>query len=132
MSEIPRVLSVQWLRQQYLNKTLTPQEVIEAIIKRAQADQGFNIWIKPPDYSGIKPYLDGLKALDIENTPLWGIPFAIKDNIDLAGAATTAGCPEYAYHPEDSATVVQRLTAVGAIPIGKTNLDQFATGRGIL
>jgi allophanate hydrolase len=60
--------------------------------------------------------------------PLWGIPFAIKDNIDLAGISTTAGCPDFAYTPSVSAAVVQNLVDAGAIPIGKTNLDQFATG----
>ncbi|MBT9566697.1 MAG: allophanate hydrolase, partial [Thiobacillus sp.] len=60
--------------------------------------------------------------------PLYGIPFAIKDNIDLAGLPTTAGCPEYAYTPARHAAVVQRLIDAGAIPLGKTNLDQFATG----
>jgi allophanate hydrolase len=60
--------------------------------------------------------------------PLYGVPFAIKDNIDLAGVPTTAGCPEYAYVPERSAFVVQRLIDAGAVPLGKTNLDQFATG----
>jgi len=59
---------------------------------------------------------------------LYGVPFAIKDNIDLAGIPTTAACPEYAYTPANSATVVQKLIDAGAIPIGKTNLDQFATG----
>jgi len=60
--------------------------------------------------------------------PLYGIPFAIKDKIDLAGVPTTAGCPAYAYTPQRSATVVEKLLAAGAIAIGKTNLDQFATG----
>lgn len=60
--------------------------------------------------------------------PLWGVPFAVKDNIDVAGMPTTAACREFAYTPERSATVVERLVAAGAIPIGKTNLDQFATG----
>ncbi len=59
---------------------------------------------------------------------LAGVPFAIKDNIDLAGAPTTAGCPDFAYDPAISAGVVARLIAAGAVPVGKTNLDQFATG----
>ena len=63
-----------------------------------------------------------------EAVPLAGVPFAIKDNIDLAGVATTAGCPAFGYMPEASATVVARLVAAGAVPLGKTNLDQFATG----
>ncbi len=67
------------------------------------------------------------KALD-PTLPLSGLTFAIKDNIDLAGVPTTAGCPDYAYTPAKSATVVERLMAAGAVPKGKTNLDQFATG----
>ncbi|NIJ06671.1 allophanate hydrolase [Sphingomonas vulcanisoli] len=63
-----------------------------------------------------------------ERLPLAGVPFAIKDNIDLAGIETTAACPTFAYTPSRSAEVVDRLIAAGAIPIGKTNLDQFATG----
>jgi allophanate hydrolase len=60
--------------------------------------------------------------------PLWGVPFAVKDNIDVAGMPTTAACPAYAYVPQHDATVVARLRAAGAIVVGKTNLDQFATG----
>jgi allophanate hydrolase len=63
-----------------------------------------------------------------ETLPLAGVPFGVKDNIDLAGLDTTAACPAFAYAPARSATVVERLVAAGAIPIGKTNLDQFATG----
>ena len=60
--------------------------------------------------------------------PLWGIPFAVKDNIDVAGCPTTAACPAFAYAAAEDAVVVARLRAAGGIPIGKTNLDQFATG----
>ncbi|RZM10557.1 MAG: allophanate hydrolase, partial [Sphingomonas sp.] len=63
-----------------------------------------------------------------EELPLAGVPFAVKDNIDVAGIDTTAGCPSFGYRPAASATVVDRLVAAGAICIGKTNLDQFATG----
>lgn len=63
-----------------------------------------------------------------EQLPLAGVPFAAKDNIDVAGLATTAACPAFAYHPEASAGVIERLEAAGAICVGKTNLDQFATG----
>src|SRR5688572_6130212 len=59
---------------------------------------------------------------------LRGVSFAIKDNIDFAGMPTTAACPAYAYRPAESAPVVARLIAAGAVPLGKTNLDQFATG----
>lgn len=64
----------------------------------------------------------------IDRLPLYGVPFAVKDNIDVAGLPTTAGCPDFAYVPEASATAVTRLQAAGAILLGKTNLDQFATG----
>jgi allophanate hydrolase len=60
--------------------------------------------------------------------PLWGVPFAVKDNIDVAGYETTAACPAYAYTPTQDAFVVAKLREAGAIFIGKTNLDQFATG----
>jgi allophanate hydrolase len=63
-----------------------------------------------------------------EKLPLFGVPFAVKDNIDVAGMPTTAGCPAYAYTPEKTAPVVARLQKAGALLIGKTNLDQFATG----
>jgi len=71
------------------------------------------------------------QAHEVESSPpsaLAGMTFAVKDNIDVAGMPTTAGCPAYAYTPASSATVVQRLENAGAILIGKTNMDQFATG----
>jgi len=71
------------------------------------------------------------RAHEVENSSLLalaGMTFAVKDNIDVAGMPTTAGCPAYAYTPASSATVVQRLVDAGAILIGKTNMDQFATG----
>ena len=60
--------------------------------------------------------------------PLYGLPFAVKDNIDVAGLPTTCACPDFAYAPEHSAPVVERLRRAGALCVGKTNLDQFATG----
>ena len=63
-----------------------------------------------------------------ESLPLAGLVVAVKDNVDVAGIPTTAGCPEFAYTPEDTASGVERLVAAGAIVLGKTNLDQFATG----
>ena len=86
-----------------------------------------NIWITPPTTRAFSRTWIGLRSCRCD-FPLWGIPFAIKDNIDLAGVPTTAGCAEYAYTPDESAAVVERLIAAGAIPLGKTNLDQFATG----
>jgi allophanate hydrolase len=78
---------------------------------------------------------DGRRAGDLAaarargaHLPLYGVPFAVKDNIDVAGCPTTAACPEFAYVPRQSATAVERLCAAGAIVVGKTNLDQFAAG----
>ncbi|OPH59646.1 allophanate hydrolase [Paenibacillus ferrarius] len=126
--DLPDELTIPWLRAQYRNQALTPQGVAAAIVQRAAADAGMNIWITPPSMERIQPYLDGLALIPMEDAPLWGIPFAIKDNIDLAGVPTTAGCSEYVYTPTEHAGVVERLIAAGAIPLGKTNLDQFATG----
>ena len=69
-----------------------------------------------------------LAALGDTSLPLYGIPVAVKDNIDVAGLPTTAACPAFAYTPEHDATAVARLKAAGALIVGKTNLDQFATG----
>jgi allophanate hydrolase len=77
--------------------------------------------------------LSQARAVDVrvasgERLPLAGVPFAVKDNIDVEGMATTAACPSFTYHPQRSGTAVQRLLAAGAVCVGKTNLDQFATG----
>jgi allophanate hydrolase len=126
--EIPRELSIQWLREMYISRTFTPEVIVGTIIGRVHEDADMNIWITPPSMDRIQPYLERLHAIDPASLPLWGIPFAVKDNIDLADVPTTAACPEYAYTPKDSASVVERMIAAGAIPVGKTNLDQFATG----
>ncbi|GMK41642.1 allophanate hydrolase [Paenibacillus sp. CCS19] len=125
---MPERLTVGWLQEQYRSGTITPEEVMAEIIRRSEADVDMNIWITPPSMEMIRPYLEWLKTTDPSDCALWGIPFAIKDNIDLAGAPTTAACPDFSYTPDEHAVVVERLLAAGAIPIGKTNLDQFATG----
>lgn len=85
------------------------------------------IWIRRLSQAELEPHIARSAALDAD-APLRGVPFAIKDNIDLAGTPTTAACPAFGYTPKQSATVVERLLAAGAIPLGKTNMDQFATG----
>ncbi|MFC4601340.1 allophanate hydrolase [Cohnella hongkongensis] len=121
-------LSIDRLRAAYLDKSTTPEAVVREIVRLAERDSGMNIWITPPRMERIQPYLDGLASLNPAQAPLWGIPFAIKDNIDLAGVPTTAACPDFQYVPREHAVVVDRLIRAGAIPVGKTNLDQFATG----
>jgi allophanate hydrolase len=125
---IPIDLTASWLKEQYSAGRITPKEVVTELISRAKEDKDMNIWITPPTLELIQPYLDRLQTLDPKEAPLWGIPFAIKDNIDLAEVPTTAACPEFAFTPSEHAVVVARLISAGAIPMGKTNLDQFATG----
>lgn len=127
MKYYPLKMNINWIRQAYRNKELTPEELMNEIISRAEQTKESNIWIIPPTRELIEQYIANLPE-DMENYPLWGIPFAIKDNIDLAGVPTTAACPDYAYIPEKNAFVVEKLISAGAIPVGKTNLDQFATG----
>lgn len=126
MTYFPERLTCQWILCAY-KEGLEPYELIEEIIRRAKENSNHNIWIVKPSKELISEYIEKLPAVR-ENYPLWGIPFAIKDNIDLKNVPTTAACPDFAYTPEKNAYVVQKLIDAGAIPVGKTNLDQFATG----
>ena len=124
----PVNLSLPVLRRQYLCGALTPRQLLESLLPSLEAADQDHVWISRLQPQELLAYADALAAKDPGSLPLYGIPFAIKDNIDLAGLPTTAACPEYAYEPQRHASVVQRLIDAGAIPIGKTNLDQFATG----
>lgn len=95
--------------------------VWEAI--RDEPDEG--IFISKTPWETVKRRIDENEGKDL---PLYGIPYAAKDNIDVAGLPTTAACPDFSYNPTESATVVRLLDEAGAICFGKTNLDQFATG----
>jgi len=122
-------LDIQSLRQLYAEATLTPRQLIEALQQRAESINNPKIWIYRLSQEELEPYLQRLESIeDPAALPLYGIPFAIKDNIDLANIPTTAACPAYSYTPTKSAPVVAQLIEAGAIPMGKTNLDQFATG----
>jgi allophanate hydrolase len=116
------------LRRDYADGTLTPVQVIEEILRRVDADRFPNVWITKTSRERLLAMARALPSQPTRQLPLYGVPFAIKDNIDLAGIPTTAGCPRFAFTPERSATVVEKLIAAGALPVGKTNLDQFATG----
>ena len=116
------------LLRHYRNNDFKPEELYVYLQERIAQFQQHNIWIYLLSDKQLSPYFARLKQFTAEQLPLYGVPFAIKDNIDLAGVPTTAACPEFAYTPGTSAFVVQRLIEAGAIPIGKTNLDQFATG----
>jgi allophanate hydrolase len=115
------------LREAYMSGALLPERLADMVIERTASDPN-NVWITRLADETIRNYARALAGKNPATMPLYGIPFAVKDNIDLAGVPTTAGCREFTYLPEKSAFVVQRLIDAGAIPVGKTNLDQFATG----
>lgn len=107
---------------------LSVADVMQEVWQRAEQYPDHNIWIYRLSLQQIQPFIDALPQAPSEDLPLYGVPFVIKDNIDLAGFPTTAACAEYTYTAQTSATVVQQLLDAGAIPLGKSNLDQFATG----
>jgi allophanate hydrolase len=121
-------MSIADLHQLYRQGTLTPRDLTDQLRLRIQAHAEHHAWITVLDNRALKPILDRLDGHSPDTLPLFGIPFAIKDNIDLAGVPTTAACKAFAYTPSHTATIVARLIEAGAIPLGKTNMDQFATG----
>ncbi len=107
-------------------------DVARQVLARVQAYEAIQpqVWITRLEERAV---LEAARAVDVriaagETLPLAGVPFAVKDNMDVAGLPTTAACPAFAYTPERTATVVEQLIAAGAVLIGKANLDQFATG----
>lgn len=121
-------LSIPVVRDAYARGEETPESLITRLRDQALRQSDYNAWIHVLTDEELRPWFDALKHMPADTSPLWGIPFAIKDNIDLAGVPTTVGCAAVNRVPTRSATVVERLIAAGAIPLGKTNLDQFATG----
>src|SRR5580704_1428978 len=114
------------LQAHYSSGSLTPGDVIREVYRRIRSLPDNPIWIH------LVPEEDAIQAAEaLHGTaahPLFGIPFAVKDNIDAANLPTTAGCPMFSYLAEKDATTVERLRKAGGILVGKTNLDQFATG----
>jgi allophanate hydrolase len=123
-------LGVHALRAQFRDGRLTCRAVIEEVVARIAAAGDDKVWISRFDDDALRQAAEALDARrgEIESLPLYGVPFAVKDNIDVAGLPTTAACPGFSYQPKESAEVVKQLVEAGAIVIGKTNLDQFATG----
>jgi allophanate hydrolase len=125
-------LSVEAIAAEVRSRRRSAVAVIEDVIGRLDAYDAVQsaVWISRFDAAALRAAAAAVDAriAQGETLPLAGVPFAVKDNIDVAGLDTTAGCPAFAYAPERSATVVERLVAAGAIPVGKANLDQFATG----
>ena len=128
----PATLSA--LHDAYRRGTWRPSEVVEYWLARPAAERGIPVWISTMPAARLREraqVLDKMLAADPAQAlalPVFGALFAVKDNIDVAGLPTTAACPAFAYEPAQSASVVAALGAAGAIVVGKTNLDQFATG----
>jgi allophanate hydrolase len=125
---VPETFDLTSLRRAYADGSITPEPVAEEALRRVHDSRFPNVWITKTSREQLLEMARVLPPQPTDQLPLYGVPFAIKDNIDLAGVPTTAGCPDFACVPKESAAVVQRLVAAGALPIGKTNLDQFATG----
>ncbi len=121
------VITISELRKQYQENALTPTILIEHLWpKLEEADPA--IWIHRILKKSLLKRAAELEGQDANELPLYGIPFAVKDNMDVAGCPTSAGCPDFTYEATTHAHVVELLLSAGAILIGKTNMDQFATG----
>lgn len=123
-------LSPRHLRAAYRNGTLKPSEIAAHVLWRlADADQS-GVWIstgRPESVMAAARALDA-RIGEIDELPLYGLVFSVKDCIDVAGEQTTSACPEFAYVAKDTSPVVADAIAAGAVYVGKTNMDQFATG----
>ena len=124
----PKSFLISDLLEEYRAARLTPRQLIEHALRCVELAAPRNVWISRLSREWLLERAAALELRTVDELPLYGIPFVIKDNIDLAGVPTSAGCAEYSYVPERSSVAVQKLLDAGAIPLGKTNLDQFATG----
>ncbi len=125
------------LTQRYFAGDLTPSQTVQTLLETLELSDRPEVWIHrlPQEALQARARARELeqRATELggalqERFPLYGVPFAVKDNIDVAGLPTTVACPEFAYVAQENAYILQRLLDAGAILVGKTNLDQFATG----
>ncbi|WP_454721069.1 MULTISPECIES: allophanate hydrolase [Cupriavidus] len=119
----------------YAQGTFSPTACVAQVLRRIDEIDRPEIWTHRVSADELRARAAQLEAClagegagVLARMPLFGVPFAVKDNIDVAGMPTTAACPEFAYVPQATAFAVARLLEAGAILVGKTNLDQFATG----
>lgn len=126
MTTLPR-LDFASVHAAYASGATTPLALLEQVLDAAHSAPD-GVWITLAPRESVLAQARALEERDATQLPLFGVPFAVKDNIDVAGLPTTAGCPEFAYEPQKSAEIVRLLCEAGAVVIGKTNLDQFATG----
>lgn len=129
-AEMTDEVTIEGFKRAYASGECAAAEVMRDVREKIAACPRKGIWIEIGSEETIAKQVAAVEARKKAGAalPLYGIPFAVKDNIDAAGFSTTAACPAFSYKPEKSAMVVQKLTDAGAIVIGKTNLDQFATG----
>ena len=125
---IPVLLEIAPIHAAYRAGALTPVRLVTTLLERIETYPDKAVFISRPSNADILAQAAALQPEDLDRLPLFGIPFVAKDNIDVAGLPTTAACPDFAFYPEKDASVIARLRAAGAILLGKTNLDQFATG----
>jgi allophanate hydrolase len=118
------------LRAAYRAGTIVPSAIVTEVLRRIDDAGNDAVWIsrRAPAAIMAEAAALGQRRSEIDQLPLYGVPFAVKDSIDVKGMPTTLACPAFAYEPRESAPVIDQLVAAGAILIGKTNLDQFATG----
>lgn len=122
-------MEIDSLKEMISQGQLSLEQLVDHVFEVINRFTDYHIWIHVASREMVLRRVRYLESLgDTMSMPLFGIPFAVKDNIDVAGMPTTAACKEYAYTPKKSAEAVRRLEEAGAICIGKTNLDQFATG----
>lgn len=128
----PSLLTIADYRQAYAKAEMDVSTRLNALWAQLDASgcgpDGDKAFIYLPSLEQRQVLLESLARLDRGQCPLWGVPFVVKDNIDIAGWPTSAACPEFTYVAKTDATVVKALMAAGAIPVAKANLDQFATG----
>ena len=121
--------SIAELRARYRSGETTPADVCRQVLVDIAARGDDGVWISVADAETVGRRCAELAEIGVtDDLPLYGIPFGVKDSIDIAGWPTTLACPAYAYEATATAPVVSRLLDAGAVLIGKTNLDQFATG----
>jgi len=126
---LPYSLDLESLRGRLASGELTPTRLARDVLAATADGDRLHAWIHRLPDERVTARARALEAnKDARVLPLYGVPFAVKDNIDVTGIPTTAACPAYSYIAQRSATAVERLLAAGAMLIGKTNLDQFATG----
>ncbi|MFT6387231.1 MAG: allophanate hydrolase [Cellvibrionaceae bacterium] len=116
------------LKNYYQAGRFTPADIVAEVYRRIRTQVNSGVWVTVvSEQEAIeKAKIVGSKSID--DFPLYGIPFSVKDNIHVEGLPTTASCPAFSHYPKETATVVEKLLAAGAILIGKNTMDQFATG----